>query len=183
MLLRVRGAGLPLALLLTSASLANRAGAAPTDGPRWGCWYQPAESVLACILVRRPEGDRAQVETRIAARIDRRLPGHLATLWGAPETFGGKRFIIPLWNVPYDMQDAARLADSVMCGLRDDCTVYFDDNPDDRAHERAIAIRSGAAERDVMAEVVALAAGKPAAPDSVLLSASSKGKRRSAALR
>lgn len=177
------GVGLRLAFLVACASLTHRAGASPPEGPRWGCWYEPAEPALACILVRRPSGDLAQAEAHIAVRIDRRLPRHLTRIWGAPETLGGKRFLIPLWNVPYDMRDAARLADSAMCGLRDDCSVHFDDNPDDRAPERASAIRSGVAESDVMAAVAALAAANATAPDSVLRSAAPKGKRRTASLR
>jgi hypothetical protein len=65
-----------------------------------------------------------------------------------------------------------------MCGLRDDCSVHFDANPDDRARERAFAIRDGAPEAEVMAAVAALVD-----PVTVLASAAPKPKRRGAPAR
>ena len=168
----------PLVLLALGVGLTDLASA--SDGPRWGCWYEPDDLVVACVLVRKPTGDDTRSEAERAAHIDRRLPLLLKRVWGTPETLAGAALRIPLWNAPYDMRDAARLADSVMCGRRDDCSVHFDENPDDQARERTFAIRDGADEAAVMAGSTAAAAANTVAP---LASAAHRGKRRASLMR
>jgi hypothetical protein len=183
--MRSTGHGLcrPLLFLALSIGLTDRATASPSDGPRWGCWYEPDVLVVACVLVRKPTGDYSRSEAEIAARIDRRLPVLLKRVWGTPETLAGAALRIPLWNAPYDMRDAARLADSVMCGLRDDCSVHFDDNLDDQARERAFAIRDGADEATVMAGVATVLAAAAANTVGPLASSPNRGKRRASLMR
>ena len=132
--------------VLAVAALTRNTESLAAHGPRWACWYDPSALVISCLLVRSADGNPGDARADIARRLDPRLPPHLVTLWGAPQALSGRRVDVPLWNVPYDMQDAERLADSVVCGLRVDCSVRFDPNPDDRARDRA-----GAPEPEVIA--------------------------------
>jgi hypothetical protein len=78
------------------------------------------------------------------------------TLRGSPEQLATNQIGIPLWNTPSEMDYARELAQSVMCGMRADCSVNFDVNPDGRAPIRAAALQAGADEAEVMAEVAHL---------------------------
>lgn len=143
-----------LALFVSPAGYAA-SGDAPVAGARWACWYDPDELILACLLSRVPSRDFEARASAVAQTIDRRLSTLVRTIWGSPEKLARSRISIPLWNVPYEMDFARQLAESVMCGSRDDCSVFFDANPDGRAPVRAAALRAGVSEAEVLAEMAA----------------------------
>lgn len=134
----------------SSAALAT---GAENGGPRWACWYESSNLTIRCLLSRAPETDHEIRAAEVARSIDNRLSPLVQTIWGSPETLYEDQISIPLWNVPFEMAFAMQLAESVMCGARRDCSVHFDANPDGRAPVRAAALRSGASESEVMAEL------------------------------
>lgn len=145
-----------LALFVSSSAYAASTNTdAPVAGPRWACWYDPDELVLACLLSRAPSRDFEARASQVAQTIDRRLSTLVRTIWGSPEKLARSRISIPLWNDPSEMDFARQLAESVMCGARDDCSVIFDANPDGRAPVRAAALKAGASEAEVLAEIAA----------------------------
>lgn len=129
--------------------------AASTDaiGARWSCWLASADLTIRCLLRRGPEDGFAERAAAVERSIDPRLPQLVQTIWGSPEALDGLQITIPLWNYPDDMNFAAELADSVMCGRRDDCAVSFDSNQDGMAQIRVAAMRSGNSEDEVLAEM------------------------------
>lgn len=143
---RILGRVLVLLALFVSPAGNAAAGDAPVAGPRWACWFDADELVLACLLSRAPTGDFAARAGEVAQTIDRRHSPLVRTIWGSPERLGRKRISIPLWNIPYEMDFARQLAESVMCGARRDCSVFFDANPDGGAPRRAAALRAGTSE-------------------------------------
>lgn len=152
----VRHSLLLVAMALSSSCFAELSNPAtsPVAGPRWACWYESSNLTLRCLLSRAPSNG---VEARAAAvsrTIDQRLPGLVRTIWGSPEKLAGNRISIPLWAVPEEMDFARELAEAVMCGARQDCSVHFDANPDGRAPVRAAALEAGASEAAVMAELL-----------------------------
>jgi hypothetical protein len=152
---RILGQVLILLALFVSPAGYAEPGDAPVAGARWACWYDPAELILACLLSRAPSRDLEARASEVAQTIDSRLSTLVRTIWGSPEKLASSRISIPLWNVPYEMDFARQLAESVMCGARDDCSVIFDANPDGRGPIRAAALKAGASEAEVMAELAA----------------------------
>lgn len=142
--------GQVLILLALSASPVGftASGNEHVAGPHWACWYDPDELILACRLSRPPSRDFATRASEVASTIDRRFSALVRTIWGSPEQLARSRISIPLWNVPYEMDFARQLAESVMCGARSDCSVFFDANDDGRAPARAAAIRAAAREAE-----------------------------------
>lgn len=143
-----------LALFVSPAGYAE-SGDTPVAGARWACWYDPDDLVLACLLSRAPSRDIEARASAVEQTVDQRLPTLVRTIWGNPEKLARSRISIPLWNVPYEMDFVRQLADSVMCGSRDDCSVFFDANADGRAPVRAAALRAGVSEVAVLAEMAA----------------------------
>lgn len=152
---RLLGLVLILPALFVSPAGYAASGDAPVAGPRWACWYDADELVLSCLLSRAPDRDFEARASAVAQTIDRRLSSLVRTIWGSPEKLARSRISIPLWNVPDEMDFARQLAESVMCGARDDCSVFFDANPDGRAPVRAAALRAGVSEVEVLAEMAA----------------------------
>lgn len=145
---------LVLLFAVSGSSSADIADPVP-EGTRWACWYAPAQLTVQCLLTRAPVGGHALRAAEVASRMDRRLPALVKTIWGSPEQLAGDRISIPLMNVPFEMNYVSVLAKSVMCGVRKDCSVHFDSNPDGLAPVRAAAIESGRSEAEVMAEMSA----------------------------
>lgn len=139
-----------IALTLSSAALATEPN---TAGPRWFCWYASEDLTVACQMHQSPQAGNDERAAEVARTTDGRLPGLVQVIWGQAERLASERVSIPLRNVPYDMTVVAELANSVMCGRRDDCTVLFDANRDQQAAARAAALLAGAGEAEVMAEV------------------------------
>lgn len=144
---------LQIALFLTAGWAGASYAANDSDDPRWGCWYDGETWTLKCVLLREPATGQLERATAVKSEIDSRLPGLVAVIWGSPERLGTKLISIPLWNEPYDMTFAHQLAESVMCGIRFDCSVLFDQNDDELAPARMAAIRGGEDEATVMAGV------------------------------
>lgn len=142
----LRLAAMAIAFVLSNAVQAD-------VGARWGCWYEPEDLTIRCLLVRAPDGGNQIRAADVARNLDRRLPGLVGKIWGSPETLEGSSVQVPLMNVPYEMAFAAELAESVMCGPRSECSVLFDANSDGRAIDRVRAVRAGADEALVMASV------------------------------
>lgn len=150
-----RFAGFLLMLVALTAPTAVQAAADPAvdAGPRWACWYAPATLTIGCLLSRAPEANAEARAAEVASTIDSRLPCIVEKIWGNPASLADDRINIPLMTVPYEMSFVAELAESVMCGNRRDCSVHFDENPDGRAPLRAAALKAGASEADVLAEL------------------------------
>jgi len=142
-----------VAVVAVSGNSFAEVGNPSPGGTRWACWYSPAQLSVQCLLTRPPTSDHAQRATEVTRRIDHRLPAVVRTIWGSPEQLIGAYVSIPLMNVPFEMGFVGTLAKSVMCGVRADCSVHFDHNPDGLAPVRAAAIESGRDEAEVMAEM------------------------------
>lgn len=140
---------LMLAVLVSSISLVQ-AVETNKNGPRWACWYESNDLTIQCLLSRAPT---APSDTGTTPVIDSRLPALVRLIWTEPEQLGEKRIKIPLISVPYEMSFVRELAESVMCGVRRDCSLSFDTNADGRAPVRAAALQAGASEIQVMAEL------------------------------
>ena len=97
--------------------------AADAGGPRWACRYDPDHLTVRCLLA---EDAAAGVVRSPPSAIEHRLPPIVRAIREQPGRFAGRAVHIPLWNVPYEMAFARQLAESVMCGARDDCHVDFD---------------------------------------------------------
>ena len=104
-----------------------------TEGPHWDCAYESTDLSLRCMLTREPVSGGLERASAVAQTIDRRLPLLVKVIWGSPEKLTRRVITIPLWNVPYEMDFARQLAESVMCGARPDCTVSFDARDDSTA--------------------------------------------------
>lgn len=150
----VRFTLLLVAMVFSASSLAQT-NPQQDAGPRWACWYEATNLTIRCMLSRAPTGDQAAQARVVTENIDRRLPGLVRTIWAKPEQLTGQMIHIPLWNVPYDMDFVRELADSVMCGLRTNCSFDFDANADGRAPVRALAATYGIDEAAVIAEAAA----------------------------
>lgn len=123
------------------------------NAPAWACWYHASDYTLRCVLSRTPASlELARVE-KLRQVIDRRLPELVRVIRATPERLAEQQIFIPLWTEPYEMDFARELAEAVMCGVRHDCTVVFDANADGRAPLRAAALRAGADEAEVRAEI------------------------------
>lgn len=146
-------------LLLATLAVSGNAFANPDqafdDAPRWACWYAPAELNIQCLLFQAPTRNLAQRAAEVAGRSDRRLPELARQIWGSPEELAGTRIGIPLMAQPEDMGHARRLARSVVCGARPDCSVLFDRNADGLAALRAAILESTAGRTDLLAEMTA----------------------------
>jgi hypothetical protein len=149
----VRSTLVLLALAVPGSSFAE---ASAVAGPRWACWYEAGDLTIQCLLSRTPKSGLEARALDADRTTDRRLPELVRTLRGSPEQLATNRISIPLWNTPSEMDFARELAQSVMCGMRADCSVNFDVNPDGRAPIRAAALQAGADEAEVMAEVAHL---------------------------
>jgi hypothetical protein len=158
--------------LLAALAVAGSAFANPEqaldDGPRWACWYAPAALNIQCLLYQTPTRGLEQRAAEVSDRADRRLPTLARQIWGSPEKLAGARISIPLMAPPYEMSQARRLARSVVCGARKDCSVVFDRNADGHAPLRAAILESGGGEAALLAEMMAseAALADPEAPPS-----------------
>ncbi|MBI2276084.1 MAG: hypothetical protein HYU74_01890 [Dechloromonas sp.] len=173
----VRSLLLLAALAVSNSSFADIANPL-TDGPRWACWYAPAQLSVQCLLIHAPSQDREQRAAEVASRIDRRLPTLVRTIWGSPEQLAGTHISIPLLSTPYEMAFVGQLAKSVMCGSRKDCSINFDPNSDGFAPVRAAALESGSSEAEVMAEINAQGLVLAQAPSEAGAPASNKKRKR-----
>lgn len=173
----VRSLLLLAALTVSSSSFANFDNPL-TDGPRWACWYAPAQLSVQCLLIHAPTRDLEQRAAEVAGRIDRRLPTLVRMIWGSPEQLAGTHISIPLMTTPYEMAFVGQLAKSVMCGSRKDCSIHFDDNADGFAPVRAAALESGTSESEVLAEMNAQGLVLAQAPSEAAAPASSKKRKR-----
>lgn len=120
--------------------------------PDWACWYESGDLTIRCLLVHAPRLEAAQAEA-IRQSIDRRLPNVVGVIWATPEKVADRVVSIPLWNTPSEWEFARELAASVMCGVRRDCEVSFDLNPDGRAAVRAAALQGGVDAAEVLAAI------------------------------
>lgn len=146
-------------LLLATLAFAGSAFANPEqpqdDAPRWACWYSPVGLSIQCLLFQVPTRGLEQRAAEVSGRTDGRLPAVARQIWGSPEKLAGSRINIPLMAPPYEMSQARRLARSVVCGTRKDCSVLFDRNADGHAPLRAAMLESGAGETALLAEMLA----------------------------
>lgn len=150
----VRSTLILLALAVPVSSFAEAENSAA--GPRWACWYEAGNLTIQCLLSRTPKSGLEERAVEVDRTTDSRLPELVRTLRGSPEQLAANQISIPLWSNPSEMDFARELAQSVMCGVRADCSVNFDVNPDGRAPIRAAALQAGANEAEVMAEVAHL---------------------------
>lgn len=144
-----------LAVLAFSGSAFANAEPAFDDAPHWACWYSPAELNIQCLLFKTPTRGLEQRAAEVAGRADRHLPRLARQIWGSPEQLAGTRIGIPLMAPPYEMSQARRLARSVVCGTRMDCSVLFDRNADGHAPLRAAILESTGGEAELLAEMTA----------------------------
>lgn len=144
-----------LATFIVSTSCFANLDSHQGDGPRWACWYSPANLTVQCLLSKSPSAGLEVRAAEVAHSIDRRLPALVRTIWGSPEQLAGARIDIPLMTIPFEMDFVRLLAKSVMCGSRPDCSLHFDGNSDGLAPVRAATLESGASEPEVMAEILA----------------------------
>lgn len=134
-------------LLLSAIGGAHASGA---DDARWACWYAPSDLHIRCLLMQAP-ADASVRRVSTERRADPRLPALVYEIWEEPGKLAGTRIRIPLWNVPYEMDFARQLAESVMCGASDRCGVIFDANPDGNAPLRAAALAADITEPEQLA--------------------------------
>lgn len=108
----------------------------PTLVIEWQCWLgKDALYSIHCLDV--GNTDLLAVDAPAGARFDpQRFRSDLLTRGGPPNlarlvradaaTYGGRLWLIPLYNAPFDMERVTQLARSVMCGRDPHCSVYFE---------------------------------------------------------
>lgn len=85
----------------------------------WRCWYNQ-EVHIHCLLDEAPA--TAQAPQNL---ISGKLPAIAREIYAKPESFRNALVSVPLLAPPMDMQLVAVLADAVVCGARQDCSVKF----------------------------------------------------------
>lgn len=108
----------------------------PTLVIEWRCWLgKDPQYSIHCRDV--GESDMRAVDATAGAPFDpQRFRRDLLTGGAAPNltrlvradaaTYGGRLWLIPLYNFPFDMERVTQLARSVMCGRDQHCRVQFD---------------------------------------------------------
>lgn len=108
----------------------------PTPLIAWQCWLgNDLLYSIHCVDV--GDSDRLAVNASASAPLDpQRFRRDLLAGGGAPNlarlvradaaTYGGRLWLIPLYNLPFDMERVAQLARSVMCGRDPRCSVHFE---------------------------------------------------------
>lgn len=107
---------------------------------RWQCGFY-SDYQIRCVADEAPDPARDEVVAD-----GYQAPGWLPTrtlkeLRNNPSSALGKVYSIPVYTEPYEMEFAAQLADSVMCGSRPRCQATFSDQPLARLPERQRAKR------------------------------------------
>lgn len=108
----------------------------PTPLIAWQCWLgkDPLFSIH-CLDV--GDRDMLAVNAPASAPLDpQRFRRDLLVGGGAPNlarlvradaaSYGGRLWLIPLYNAPFDMERVTQLARSVMCGRGPRCSVHFE---------------------------------------------------------
>lgn len=101
----------------------------------WQCWLgkDPLYSIH-CLDI--GDSDVLAKDTDASAPVDPQRFRRDLLAGGAPNlarlmradaaTYRGRLWLIPLYNLPFDMQRVAQLARSVMCGRDPRCSVHFE---------------------------------------------------------
>ncbi|AYH41801.1 hypothetical protein [Azoarcus sp. DN11] len=122
-----------IAVLLAATSPGGGAAAADIDTV-WACRYNGSMSIYcgltaAPVPVTAPEQALAPAGPTDGFPTRGPLPPLVRTIAEEPGLLVGKLIRIPLYSLPEDLDDAALLADAVMCGARLRCRVIFDQGP------------------------------------------------------
>lgn len=108
----------------------------PTPLIAWQCWLgKDRLSSIHCVDV--GDSDVLAVNASAGAPLDpQRFRRDLLAGEGAPNlarlmradaaTYRGRLWLIPLYNLPFDMERVAQLARAVMCGRDPRCSVHFE---------------------------------------------------------
>lgn len=108
----------------------------PTSLIAWQCWLGKDRLYsIHCLDV--GDSDVLAVDAPAGAPFDpQRFRRDLLAGGAAPNlarlvradaaTYGGRLWLIPLYNAPFDMERVKQLARSVMCGRDQHCSVHFD---------------------------------------------------------
>lgn len=121
-----------IACLLMSA---GPAAAALKPLVTWTCWYDNAKGV-SCYLPGERDSSRhapapedrtpeATSAPGVAPNGRRPLPPLAGTILDQPERLYGRRISIPLHTEAESIEFVKELAESVMCGIKENCTVRF----------------------------------------------------------
>lgn len=119
-----------IAWLLISA---GPAAATPKPPVAWTCWYDNAKGVSCYLPDARaaaphaPEDVTAQAASAptVAPGGRHPLPPLVGTILNQAERLFGRHISIPLFTEPEDMVFVKELAEAVMCGVKENCTVRF----------------------------------------------------------
>ena len=87
----------------------------------WYCAYNGKMLTIDCGIGRLPAQD-AQTKP---SSIDHQLPTTARRILNSPESFAGRTFSIPLYSPPFEFAYAGLLAEGVMCGARQNCSIIF----------------------------------------------------------
>ena len=108
----------------------------PTPLIAWQCWLgKDPQYSIHCLDV--GDSNLLAVDAPASARFDpQRFRSDLLTGGGPPNlarlvradaaTYGGRLWLIPLYNAPFDMERVTQLARAVMCGRDLHCSVHFE---------------------------------------------------------
>lgn len=108
----------------------------PTLVIEWQCWLgKDPQFSIHCVDV--GDSDLLAVDGPVGAPFDPQRfrsdlltgggPSNLVRLVRADAaTYGGRLWLIPLYNAPFDMERVTQLARSVMCGRDLHCRVHFE---------------------------------------------------------
>ncbi|BAL22399.1 hypothetical protein AZKH_0047 [Azoarcus sp. KH32C] len=100
----------------------------------WVCWHDTATTSLSCQLsqddgpVAEVPGevpDAGEAERSAAPSKGRPLPRVARQILEHPEQFQGRRISIPMYSDPGEREFMIQLAEAVMCGVRQACSVEF----------------------------------------------------------
>lgn len=105
---------------MASAALTLMAAAsAPAQADTvWSCWYNGDTRIQCVLATAAPDATPSRYENAT-------LPGVVKQLWSRAHTLTGRRVFIPLFNEPEDWERVHLLAEAVMCGNSQTCSVYF----------------------------------------------------------
>ena len=105
---------------MASTALVLMAASAPAKADTvWSCWYN-GDTRIQCVLAA-----AASTDTAPSPHENATLPGVVKQLWARAHTLTGRRVFIPLFNEPEDWERVRLLAESVMCGSSQACSVDF----------------------------------------------------------
>ncbi|AYH44217.1 hypothetical protein [Azoarcus sp. DN11] len=126
-------------LLLAFTGTGASAQTASPEEPTWICWYLRGTQMhcrLASDIATSPAGaasSSAAVEPGVVPRGRRPLPEIVHAILAEPEKLAGQTIAIPLFTESSDRSFVRELAEAVMCGAKQMCSVLFLDAPSEVA--------------------------------------------------